>query len=76
MNELQMMSNTKYTFKALCLRNVEKNGFNEICDSPNHKFMTPPEVLLSYLSFTHIRAILSIDISLPYKTTHFLATNH
>ena len=60
-HKLQMMGNTKYTFKALCLRKVEKSGFNEICDSVNHKFMTPPEVLLSYLSFTHIRAILSID---------------
>ena len=60
-HKLQMMANTKYTFKVLCLRNAIKNGSNEICDSVNHKFMTPPEVLLYHLSFSHFREILSLE---------------
>ena len=60
-HKLQMMANTKYTFKVLCLRNAIKNGSNEICDSVNHKFMTPPEVLLNHLSFSHFREILSLE---------------
>ena len=35
--------------------------YPQICDSVNHKFMTPPEILLTHLSFSHIREILSID---------------
>lgn len=31
------------------------------CDSPNHKFQTDPEVLLTRLSFTHLREIMSLD---------------
>ena len=52
---------SKYITKALCLRNAEKKDSNEICDSVNHKFTTPPEVLLNHLSFTHIREILSLE---------------
>ena len=33
----------------------------EICDSTNHKFETPPEVLISRLSFTHLREIMRLD---------------
>ncbi len=32
-----------------------------ICNSANHKFQTDPELLISRLSFTHIREIMSID---------------
>lgn len=32
-----------------------------ICDSANHKFETPPDVLISRLSFTHLREIMRID---------------
>jgi len=60
-HKLQMMSNTKYTFKVLCLRNTVKKDSNEICDSVNHKFITPPEVLLNHLSFSHFREILSLE---------------
>ena len=43
---------------------VEKeNCFTKICDSMNHKFETEPEILISRLSFTHIREIMSIDDS-------------
>ena len=34
---------------------------DEICDSANHKFETPPEILISRLSFTHLRQIMAID---------------
>lgn len=33
----------------------------KLCDSVNHKFVTEPEILISKLSFTHIREIMSID---------------
>lgn len=33
----------------------------KICDSVNHKFELDPEVLITRLSFTHIRAIMAID---------------
>jgi len=36
------------------------NG-SEICDSMNHIFQTDPEVLITRLSFTHIREIMRID---------------
>lgn len=36
---------------------------NEICDSVNHKLETAPEMLISHLSFTHIREIMTIDDS-------------
>ena len=60
-HKLQMIGSPKYITKALCLRNAEKKDSNEICDSMNHKFTTPPDVLLNHLSFTHIREILSIE---------------
>ena len=34
---------------------------SEICDSMNHIFQTDPEVLITRLSFTHIREIMRID---------------
>lgn len=33
----------------------------EICETETHKFQTPPEVLVSHLSFSHIREIMKID---------------
>ncbi|MBR4984304.1 MAG: DUF1016 family protein [Proteobacteria bacterium] len=33
----------------------------ENCDSVNHKFETPSELLITKLSFTHIRQLISID---------------
>ena len=33
----------------------------QICDSVSHKFVTDPELQLSRLSFTHLRAIMSLD---------------
>ena len=40
--------------------NVEQEK-NEICDSVSRKFETPPELLITRLSFTHLRAIMAID---------------
>ena len=34
---------------------------NAICDSANHKFETDPDTLISKLSFTHIREIMTIE---------------
>lgn len=34
---------------------------NENCATASHKFETPPEMLISRLSFSHIREIMSID---------------
>ena len=59
-HKLQMIDNSKYPISTQSLNNVGKERSNEICDSVNHKFMTPPEILLTHLSFTHIREILSI----------------
>lgn len=33
----------------------------EICDSVNRKFETPPELLISRLSFTHLKAIMALE---------------
>ena len=60
-HKLQMIGSPKCITRALRLRNAEKKDSNEICDSVNHKFTTPPEVLLNHLSFTHIREILSLE---------------
>ena len=41
-----------------------ENGSNtdaEICVTPSHKFETPPEVLISKLSFSHIREIMTLE---------------
>ena len=59
-HKLQMIDNSKYPISTQSLNNVGKERSNEICDSVNHKFMTSPEILLTHLSFTHIREILSI----------------
>ena len=59
-HKLQMIDNSKYLISTQSLNSVGKERSNEICDSVNHKFMTPPEILLTHLSFTHIREILSI----------------
>lgn len=42
------------------LDNAATEG-QSIRDSANHKFQTDPELLISRLSFTHIREIMSID---------------
>ena len=57
-HKLQMIGSIT---NALCLKNIVRKDSNEICDSVNHKFTTPPEVLLNHLSFTHIREILSLE---------------
>ncbi|MBO4852194.1 MAG: DUF1016 family protein [Schwartzia sp.] len=52
--------------KALVLRKHEIEKENcpaKICDSVNHKFETEPEMLISRLSFTHIREIMPIEDS-------------
>lgn len=50
----------------LSLQN-EKNGLtmddSEICATVSHIFETPPEMLISRLSFSHIREIMAIDDS-------------
>jgi hypothetical protein len=60
-HKLQMIDNSKYSISTQSLKIVENKRSDEICDSMNHKFMTPPEILLTHLSFTHIREILSIE---------------
>ena len=35
--------------------------YPQICATASHKFETPPEMLISRLSFSHIREIMSID---------------
>lgn len=40
---------------------ADASSKDEICDSVNHKFETDPELLITRLSFTHIRQIMSID---------------
>ena len=37
---------------------------NTICATVSHKFQTPPEMIVSRLSFSHIREIMSVDDSL------------
>ena len=59
-HKLEMIDRSKYSINTVSIRNVEKKREDEICDSVNHKFITPPEILLTHLSFTHIREILSI----------------
>lgn len=34
---------------------------NTICATESHKFQTPPEMIVSRLSFSHIREIMSVD---------------
>lgn len=34
---------------------------NTICATVSHKFQTPPEMIVSHLSFSHIREIMSVD---------------
>ena len=42
--------------------NTRKAGEStETCESMNHKYQTDPEVLITRLSFTHIREIMRID---------------
>ena len=36
-------------------------GQDKICATASHKFETPPEILISRLSFSHIREIMSLD---------------
>lgn len=38
--------------------------YSQMCETVSHKFQTPPEQLISKLSFSHIREIMSIDDSL------------
>lgn len=40
---------------------LPKTATPQICESVNHKFTTTPETLLSHLSFTHIREIMSLE---------------
>ena len=35
----------------------------EICETTSHKFEIPPEILISRLSFSHIREIMQIEDS-------------
>ena len=50
------------TLKALSGNDNDKEQRNlEICDSMNRKFETPPELLISRLSFTHLKAIMALD---------------
>ena len=37
---------------------------NTICATVSHKFQTPPEMIVSRLSFSHIREIMSVDAPL------------
>lgn len=37
---------------------------NTICATVSHKFQTPPEMIVSRLSFSHIREIMSVDDTL------------
>ena len=46
-HKLEMIDRSKYSINTVSIRNVEKKRADEICDSPNHKFITPPEVLLT-----------------------------
>ena len=43
------------------LEDKETEVKRPICDSVNHKFKMDPEMLITRLSFTHIRQLLSID---------------
>ena len=40
---------------------VVENNEDENCATVSHKFETPPEMLISRLSFSHIREIMTID---------------
>ena len=42
-------------------KNSEESGKVEICETLSHKFETPPEMLISRLSFSHIREIMKIE---------------
>lgn len=41
----------------------ENKSHDANCATPSHKFETPPELLISRLSFSHIREIMTIDDS-------------
>ena len=41
--------------------NPSNNETNLICATVSHKFQTPPEMIVSRLSFSHIREIMSVD---------------
>ena len=43
------------------LEDKETEVEGAICDSVNHKFKMDPEMLITRLSFTHIRQLLPID---------------
>ena len=51
-----------FDMPALSEHTVEPK--NEICDSVNRKFMLDPEMLITRLSFTHLRKIMPIEDSL------------
>lgn len=40
---------------------LEISGEAEICETASRKFVVPPELLISKLSFSHIREIMAID---------------
>lgn len=42
---------------------LEISGKAEICETASRKFVVPPEMLVSKLSFSHIREIMAIDDS-------------
>ena len=46
---------------AAQIKESRENIRSQICDSANHKFETNPETLITRLSFTHIREILTLD---------------
>lgn len=43
------------------VKKLEINGEAEICETASRKFEMPPEILVSKLSFSHIREIMAID---------------
>ena len=59
--------------EKLCIKGLDRTHLNlcrifyirypQICATVSHKFETPPELLISRLSFSHIKEIMTIDDS-------------
>lgn len=57
--------------KRLSVKGLDRTNLNlcrlfyskypQICETVSHKFVVPPELLISKLSFSHIREIMAID---------------
>ncbi|MCR5024846.1 MAG: PDDEXK nuclease domain-containing protein [Lachnospiraceae bacterium] len=60
-HKLKGIGEIQYLPKLSNQMNEKGKNNNEICETVSHKFETKPELLVSRLSFSHIREIMSIE---------------